>query len=197
MQHLQKIDIKIPVAHGRDIPAFDFMPVFQRWIQRHTISGTLIDVADYSHMHQGPGVILVAHEFNISMDYFDGEMGLMFRRKQPLDGVFQERLNLCLQSALQAAMLLEAEPEFAGRLKFDTARLLITANDRLVAPNDSATADQLVEQVRGVVGSLYDGHVDVSPRGKDPRNRLTIEVRAGERHEIAELLAAATPQVSG
>ena len=51
----------------------DFIPVFHRWIQKQTVSGhLLIDVHDYSHIHQGPGILLVGHEGNFSIDLADG-----------------------------------------------------------------------------------------------------------------------------
>ena len=38
----------------------------------------LIDVADYGHVPQGPGVVLVAHEANIYLDRLDGRTGLTY-----------------------------------------------------------------------------------------------------------------------
>ncbi len=38
----------------------DFIPLFHRWIQEQAIDGhLLIDVHDYSHIQQGPGILLV------------------------------------------------------------------------------------------------------------------------------------------
>ena len=69
---IQKIDVKIFASQGQDIDPYEFVPVLQRWIQEHLVPGVLIDVADYSHMHNGAGVILVGHEYNLSVDYAEG-----------------------------------------------------------------------------------------------------------------------------
>ena len=50
------------------------------WI-RHDVLGTLlVDVADYTHVHHGPGVILVAREELYSMDESDGRLGLLYEQ---------------------------------------------------------------------------------------------------------------------
>ena len=44
----------------------------------------MVDVADYKHMIDGPGIMLISHEGNFSIDLQDGEVGFMYIRKQPL-----------------------------------------------------------------------------------------------------------------
>ena len=44
------------------------------------------DVADYSHMHAGPGIVLVANDANVSIDESDDRRGLLYSRKSPLSG---------------------------------------------------------------------------------------------------------------
>jgi len=65
-------------------PIKDFIPVFHGWIQRQALPGhMLLDVHDYSHVHHGPGILLVAHEANLSIDEAEGRRGLVYIRKQP------------------------------------------------------------------------------------------------------------------
>ena len=62
-----------------------FIPVFHEWIQKDTISNhIMVDVADYKHIPDGPGIMLIAHEGNFSIDLENGEVGLQYIRKQPL-----------------------------------------------------------------------------------------------------------------
>ena len=56
----------------------DILPIFQRWIQEHTIEGMLIDVIDYKHVPDGPGIVLIADEFDLAYDLADGEIGLYY-----------------------------------------------------------------------------------------------------------------------
>jgi len=108
---IQKIDVKVFATKGEDIDPYEFVPVLQRWIQEHTIPGTLIDVADYSHMHEGPGIILVGHQYNVSVDYTSGKMGLLFRYKRPAENTFAERVQ---SAARQAARVQRLEPTMAS-----------------------------------------------------------------------------------
>src|SRR5581483_1646097 len=73
----------------------DFVPVFHRWIQTRAIADhQLIDVADYAHVKEGPGTLLVSHEANFHADLGGGRLGLLYVRKQPLPGgTFAERLR--------------------------------------------------------------------------------------------------------
>ena len=191
------MDIKVFVKKGEDIPPYDFMPVLQRWIQKHTVPGALIDVADYSHIHNGPGIILVAHEHNVSVDYGEGRMGLLFHQKQPLDGSLQERMKLCMKYAFTACVELQQEPEFEGRLEFDSGKFLFIVNDRLHAPNDEETNGQVHEQLLAAAGSVYDGELDLSRRIGDARHRIMIEATAGQSQDFRSLIERCSGTITG
>lgn len=189
MDDLQQIDIKIFASQGDDIPPYDFVPVLQRWIQEHTIDGVLIDVADYSHIHNGAGIILVAHEMNISIDYNDGRMGLLYHQKQPREGAFADRLRAVLNDALTACKLLQAEPEFEGRLAFNPGDLLFIANDRLHAPNDEATSNALRKEVSETLVGIYGEDVQCESVGGDARDRTAFAIAAPKSPTLDELIA--------
>lgn len=73
---LQKVVIKIPLT-GSEEPNLALVGAqFTKWIQESSIPGVLIDVADYSHMHEGLGVILAGHEYIFSLDQQEGVNGL-------------------------------------------------------------------------------------------------------------------------
>ncbi len=192
MEGLYKFSVKVFAKQGREIPRFDFVPVLQRWIQKHSVPGVLIDVADYSHMHDGPGVILVAHEHNISIDDVGGRMGLLFARKQPLDGGLHDTLRLCIQYALMACEELQNEPELEGKLKFDGGNLLIAANDRLRVPQEAAA--NLEGLVREIAATIYDGEVELDVKRDDPRDRVSIEIKAANPPSLKDLIAQCGPQ---
>src|ERR1051325_6327411 len=59
------------------------IPVYHRWIQKQAVEGMLVDVADYGHLPQSPGVMLVAHEADYAMDSMEGPLGLLYNRKTP------------------------------------------------------------------------------------------------------------------
>ena len=188
MEDLHRIDVKVFATSGNDIDPYTFMTVLQRWIQEHTIPGVLIDVADYSHIHHGPGFILIAHEHNVSIDYDGGKMGLLFRQKTPVDGTLGDRIRSATLFALKAAHLLQAEPDFAGRLAFDLRHALVIANDRLNAPATSATLERLKADAVASLANVYPGAIAIDPVSGDRRSRAAIEVRAANAPN-GELLA--------
>ena len=168
---LYKIGIKIFVANPQAVRLRDFIPVFQGWIQQQKVAGhQLIDVHDYSHVHNGPGILLVSPEGNFSLDQEDGRLGLFYYRKQPLQGGFEANLKSVLQVALEACQLLESEPKLDG-LKFDRNEILVLANDRLLAPNDAAARAKLEPIITKTLGKAT-----LTPQAADPRERLAFTV---------------------
>ena len=60
---LQKLTVKVFTEKPDSVPLTDFITIFHSWIQAS--DGAYHDVADYSHMHAGPGIVLVANEANV------------------------------------------------------------------------------------------------------------------------------------
>jgi hypothetical protein len=167
----------------------EFIPVFHRWIQTHAIEDhLLIDVADYAHVAAGPGVVLVASEANFYFDLTGNRPGLLYTRKTASPGSFGERLRIAAASCLKAAVLLEQESAFAGRLRFDTNELLIRLNDRLLAPNNEATFTDVKPDIESLAADLYAG------------SSFKLD-RTGKKENLFEVLikssgAPATPALS-
>ena len=64
---LHKFGIKFFANTGERFDILKLIPVYHRWIQHSALQGLLIDVADYSHVPAGPGVMLIAHEGNYAL----------------------------------------------------------------------------------------------------------------------------------
>jgi len=149
----------------------DFIPVFHGWIQQQKVAGhLLIDVHDYSHVHNGPGILLVANEGNFSMDQEGGRLGLFYYRKRPLGGGLEANLKSVVETAVQACRLLESEPKLDG-IKFDSKEILIIANDRLLAPNDAAARAKIEPVITKALGKAA-----LAPQAADSRERLAFIV---------------------
>lgn len=176
MDDLKQFDIRITSKTSQGVDTDAFMGVFQRWIQQHTIPGVLIDVADYGHVHHGHGTILIAHEYNLSVDYADGTLSLLLRAKRMAETTLAARIDAAVRLALKACDLLEKEPEFAGKLSFDRSSLVFVANDRLIAPNTDATYAALKSPVESSAGGVIGGGAKAKRVQVDPRERLTIQV---------------------
>src|SRR5262245_769608 len=76
---LQKLTVKFFVERPSTVPLTDFIEIFHGWIQ--ATDGVYHDVADYSHMQAGPGIVLVAADANLSIDETGGRRGLLYSQK--------------------------------------------------------------------------------------------------------------------
>ena len=168
---LYKLGIKIFVANPSAVDIRDLVPVFHSWIQEQKIDGhLLIDVHDYSHVQNGPGILLVAHEGNFSMDQAEGRLGLVYYRKQPVAG---DSLKIAVEAARSAVRVLEGEPTLNG-IRFRTNEFQVFSNDRLLAPNTAAARAELEPAIKR---AFPGATLSLAPRAVDPRERLAFIVK--------------------
>jgi len=163
-------------ADGPALPRLDeFIPVFHGWIQKQALPGhLLIDVHNYSHIHQGPGILLVAHEGNFSIDMSGGRPGLMYYRKSPTTLAPADHLAVILRSAVEACRLLET----GGHMRFNMDEFMMIANDRLNAPNDDQTLEALEAPLRNALGSTFESsEFELTRTSIDPKERFAITCR--------------------
>lgn len=183
---LQRIGIKIFAEDSAGINVRDFIPVFHSWIQKQAVADhLLIDVHNYSHIRNGPGILLVAQEGNFSIDLGDGRMGLLYYRKNGEDG-----FGSVLKAALQACSLLESEPAFSGRMRFRTDELQIVANDRLLAPNSDVTLAALRPELMSALKSaLPQSQISLSRSSMNPRERFAVRIEASPSADVKTILS--------
>jgi hypothetical protein len=183
---VQHVNVKI-FARQAEIDLADAIPVFHRWIQEDLRDEMLVDVADYRHVPEGPGVILVAHEAIYGLDLAEGRLGLLYNRKGALDGDTQANLRQAFMAALSACRLLEEEAPFAGKLRFDPGDCEVIINDRLIAPNTEETWQALRPELERFFGGLYGpGQFTLEWRG-EPRDRFRVGVKANAPLDTAAL----------
>ena len=144
----------------------DLVPLFHSWIQTHALADhLLIDVADYAHVHNGPGIVLVSEEANYSFDSTKGRPGLTYQRKQPLNGTLAERIRAVLRYTLEAAALLEQSLD--GRIKFRADEVQFRIHDRLLAPNDAGTFETVRADLQQVFGETFGSDFKLDYRPSD------------------------------
>lgn len=153
------------------------IPIFHGWIQQHSIEGLLIDVADYKHVHQGPGVLLIGHEADISYDLKGGRPGLLYVRKRDHLDTFSDDLSNAIRIATTAVRLLEGESTLNG-VKFDTSSVEIALLDRLNTPNTPETFSRLEVSFQAVGEELFPRGASVESVEADPRKVLTVRLAA-------------------
>jgi hypothetical protein len=171
-----RLGVKFFAADPASIHLMDFIPIFHRWIQNQNVDGhLLIDVHDYSHMQGGPGILLVAHEGNFSIDMGGERPGLAYFRKIPTALSPAEHMALILTTALNACRRLEKD----ASIRFDRDELIVTANDRLNAPNTEPAFAELQPVVGEALKRALDGmDFKLARLSADPRQRLAIHATA-------------------
>src|SRR5882672_9332759 len=150
------------------------IPVFHRWIKDHLLPELTIDVANYGHVPEGPGVVLIGHGSDYFMDVGEGRLGLLHNRKRA--GLAAgERLNDLARRTLYAASLLEKEPGLGGKLKFATNELLFRVNDRLAAPNTEATFAAVKGELEALAKQLFAGPFELQRVG-GPKELFAVQI---------------------
>jgi len=188
---LQHVNVKLLVQNPGEASLEPLIPVFHSWIEnRAEDDELLIDVADYMHVPAGPGVVLIGHEGNYSVDNTDNRLGIRYNRKAVLDGSNQDRLTQAARSALTACERLQAEQRLDGKFRFNGQDIEIFINDRLIAPNNAATLEAFDSDFRLFSQKLFRGKQYSISYGTNPRSLFTAFVKATRPFSVAELLEA-------
>jgi len=186
---LHKFGIKFFASDAQALDILKLIPVYHRWIQQNALQDLLLDVADYSHVPAGPGVMLIAHEGNYALDETGHERGVMYYSKHKLTGELPDRFALVASKALQAAKLMSGDTELEGALKVPGNRLQFFANDRLAAPNTDGAYGEIEPALRTFLNRLYAGARYTVTREVDPKERMSVRVQAEGEVALDTLLA--------
>ncbi|MBI2365356.1 MAG: hypothetical protein HYV01_10190 [Deltaproteobacteria bacterium] len=192
---LQKIEIKFFAVEREPVPLTAFIDLFHGWIQAS--DGVYHDVADYSHMHQGPGIVLVAPDFYVSIDETGGRRGFLFSQKARLEGSNQERLARVFQTALENCRRLQAEPALQRKIEFRFDEFEITLNDRLLAPNTDESYLEFKAEIEPFVGRLFGGAPISLQQESDARRRVRLRIQAMAPVDLAAPLSHVGSKANG
>lgn len=176
---LQHINVKLRLASPEKVNLAAVVPVFHRWIEDQIFAGPLLDVADYRHVPNGPGVILIGHEGDFSVDNTDGLLAVRYNRKAPLDGSNQDRLHQATRSALTACQRL-ASDRTLRQMHFDGRNMEFFINDRLLAPNVEETRAACLPEFDLFFGKLLGGKQYSISFNEDPRKLFTVFLKTAE-----------------
>ena len=182
--NLQHINIKFYLENPETVNLVDYGAVFNSWIQGQRLDELLVDVADYLHVHHGPGIMLIGHEADYSLDQRAGRLGLLYNRKEQLDGTNLQKLVQAAHAALTAAQILEQE----NGLKFIGSEVQVIVNDRLLVPNTADSFEALKPDLQSFFTALYDGAGCELEHLANPRERFTVNVKTGTSFAVETLL---------
>jgi hypothetical protein len=184
---LQHINVKLPLLHPDSVDLASLIPVFHSWIQDQVCDELLLDVADYSHVPDGPGVVLIGHEADYAVDNTDGRLGVRYNRKATVPGTNQDRLEQALRSALGAAERLQEDLNADEPFAINRRDIEIWVNDRLVARNADETRRSMELELRKLLDRLLGGAEYTIDFETDPRRLLMARIHFAQDFSAREL----------
>src|SRR5689334_5606846 len=174
---LQHINVKLLVKNPEQADLEPLIPVFHRWIEEQAFEELLLDVADYRHVPAGPGVVLIGHQANYSVDNTDERLGVRYNRKATVSGSNQDALWQAMRASLIASQRLESEPTLEGKLQFNGQEIEFFVNDRLLAPNRDTTREALRPELETFFEKLFCGSEYALSYDSDTRRRFGFMVK--------------------
>lgn len=153
--------------------------VFHRFIQRGLVEGLILDVADYRHVPDGPGVLLVGHD----VDYGVNPRAFTVVRKRSAEDSAATQLRDALRMALGALETIADDGVLD--LDVDVTRMTVGVSDRRLGARDEVAA-ALKAAIEPTVTELYgpDATITADDDG-DPRHPAEV-------HLVADPAAATT-----
>lgn len=188
-----QLELKFFAEENRMPGPREFVPVFHDWIQTGRLrEELLIDVADYSHVHHGPGVVLVGHEAIYALDQAEGRPGLLCRPRRPASRAGSSKLRDLFRRALRARALLQEEPTVGGGFRFRNDEMRFRIHDRRFAPNRESTFAAVELELSSFLTKLYSASVRLEPFA-DSREPFAVRIeidRASDPTRLLERLQA-------
>ncbi len=191
---LQKYDLKlgldVPAEIGQDGICDRLLAVFGRW--RDDTGEEVIDLQDYSHVTNGPGVVLVSKRWVLSVDWADAQPGVLLSTRRKLSGAnSEERLIAAARLLLEKTIRLLGEPELRDAARANASELSIAINDRVLSPKSEENDAAIRPAVAALLDRLYgDAAREVTARGASTRLEYHVRVDGQERRTADDLLTA-------
>jgi hypothetical protein len=186
---LQHINFKLIVRAPEQADLEPVIPVFHSWIEGQVFEELLLDIADYRHVPAGPGVVLIGHQGNYSVDNTDDRLGVRYNRKAAVDGSNQQALRQAMRASLIACQRLESEPRLEGKLGFNGREIEFFVNDRLLAPNNDASRKAFHSDFETFFEKLFRGSEYSLSYTSEPRKLFGGAVKTSRPFATEDLLA--------
>lgn len=183
---IQKINWKVFFADPATAHPESFFKVFNSWIPNSP--EIFVDVADYSHVEDGPWTVLIGHNEDYWLDHTGRKLGVLYNRRTPMKGSNPEKLRMSLQSILKACRRLEQDSEFGGKLRFKTDEFQFLINDRAIASNTPDTFGSTRTEIETVIRrALGTGDFSVT-HDSNPKQRFTARIACSKSLPIQTLI---------
>ena len=183
---LQKFGIKLFFQQNGSYPSRNFIPELHRWIQKDSVPDhMLIDVVDYSHISDGPGVMLIGYEGYFSLDQENNRPGILYMRKTDIGGSFKDRFNKVLSITIQAAQLL-SNNNIEKEMDFSYKSFRFISNDRRLADNLDTNQKLYTDTFNKLLKENYPGSKFAFNNYSQREERLAFDVNFKDNTNILE-----------
>lgn len=156
--NLQHIAFKVFVEGELATDWEQFINVFHSWVADQSMPEMMIDVADYRHVPNGPGVVMVGNEADYYMDNTGGKPGLRYVCKVEKTVPVGEQIQQAFACASAACARLESE---LSDLKFSRTEFEVTINDRAFAPNTPETRASIEQDFPAMLAQALGSSVTI------------------------------------
>ncbi len=182
--------------HSKADPAFDLgglIPTLHRIIQQQAsepfpgLDEIWIDVVDYRHVEDGPGLLLVSHDAYYGIEHNRRRSTLLYRRRRPAAGPLAQLLTEAALQLLAFAHCLTVE-EPTVDLLWRTERWTVSLQDRLLAAAEVATERRLAAPLSHFRRRLLGAEALATSGAFDRGEPWTVELE-GPRRRPLEILA--------
>jgi hypothetical protein len=185
---LNRISVKFPVAAPASVHTDKLVPLFHRWIQEHAIEGVLVDVANYDHVPDGPGVMLIGDEGDHAIDFTEGKPQFAYTRKRAMPGGLRDKLRITLRTALAGIKVLQDNPAPHGPISIRLSEATISLIDRLHAPNNEGTWAKVRGDIEAVVSEVFGPGAKAEWTKGDARGNFNVRITAPSVGNVSTLL---------
>ncbi|MCE5288363.1 MAG: hypothetical protein LLG14_03885 [Nocardiaceae bacterium] len=173
-----KLTVAIPATPGADLS--NAAGVFHRFIQRSLVEGFILDVADYRHVPDGPGVMLVGQDLDYNLTPSSFSVTLK-RRGTSIEEQYRDAVRILLGAADQIT-------EDGGLpTTFDFSSWTVTVADRKLGTREEILAATL-SAVSPVAEDVF-GKADVAAvENADPRTLPQVAVAVSGAEGVLDKL---------
>ncbi|MDP6978189.1 MAG: hypothetical protein QF570_06235 [Myxococcota bacterium] len=185
----KRISAKIFTTEPEEAVDHDaFIALFHEFIREKTVEGLLLDVADYAHVPEGPGVMLIGHDVDYGIDQTAGRAGLLAVKKRIEGGELAALLDETVRLGLLAAKAVEGNGS-AG-VQFAPGAVQVQFIDRLAHENSDAGFGSVKGELEALAKRLFGEGAQVERADADePRRPLAATLSGAGGGAIDDLVA--------
>ena len=186
----QRLQLKVFTEKGQ-VSDNALIEQFHAWIQEDVLDEVVIDVADYSHVPDGPGILLVTHEADYAYDCVRGA-GLRYVRKKSMPGSLDEAILQAYKQLVKAADKLEVSTaRSSAPLSFKLHAIELAVLDRRLYPNTAETEEAVMKVLSPLFSPMTgDKELEITRLNEDSRYPLTLQVVIPQELTIDRILNA-------